>query len=80
LQSQTRENIIASAIDLLSIFVAYRIGVQELGLLTGLAYGMFDAWIVVWQRERISKAISWVEMRIRIGPSRRRNILPWALD
>jgi len=81
LLSRTRENIVASFIDVGSIFIAYQIGISQMGLLTGLVYGVFDAWIVVWQRERISNYVQSAENLVRkVGPLRRRDILPWASD
>ncbi|MGA2876352.1 MAG: hypothetical protein ABSE82_12535 [Nitrososphaerales archaeon] len=78
---QTQDNIIASVVDVGSMFLAYQIGVSQLGLLAGLAYAMFDAWLVVWQRERISNLIHHAETFVRrVGLFRRRNVLPWAVD
>lgn len=74
---QTNENIIASIVDFISIFVAYRIGVQEMGILSGMAYGLFDAWLVVWQRERISNSIRWLALKIRNIHLRKEVSLPW---
>jgi hypothetical protein len=54
---KTKENIVASVVDVASLFVAYQLGVQQLGPIAGIGYGLFDAWIVVWQRERISSII-----------------------
>jgi hypothetical protein len=51
---RTRDNIVASFVDVASLFVAYRIGVEQLGPIAGVGYGIFDAWIVIWQRERIA--------------------------
>ncbi|MHB1868609.1 MAG: hypothetical protein ACYCPP_06645, partial [Nitrososphaerales archaeon] len=68
-------------VDVGSIFLAYQIGVSQLGLIAGLGYGMFDAWIVVWQRERISNFIHHVAFFVQSSrPFRRRDSLPWALD
>lgn len=80
MQSQTKDNIIASAVDIASILFAYRLGVSELGIGAGIAYGMFDAWVVVWQRQRIAAGLRRIEELVRRGRFRRRDILPWAID
>ena len=54
---ETHDKIVASAIDFGSIFVAYQLGMAHFGLLGGLGYGMFDAWIVIWQKDRISNFV-----------------------
>ena len=78
---KTQDNIIASFVDVGSMFLAYQIGVSQLGLSAGLAYAIFDAWLVVWQRDRFSSFIRRAENVIRhLGPFRRRTVLPWALD
>lgn len=43
--------------DIASIMVAYTIGVTQSSILLGLAYGCFDALIVVWLRKPISRAV-----------------------
>ena len=69
---------IASVVDIGSILVAYRIGVSEIGLAAGLAYGLFDAWIVIWQRERIITSLNYIYRGIRRSTGyRRRDSLPW---
>jgi hypothetical protein len=57
LLTKTKENLVASVVDVASLFVAYHLGVEQLGPLAGIGYGFFDAWIVIWQRERISSAL-----------------------
>ena len=49
------ENTVASVVDVTSILVAYQIGVSNYGLGTGLLYGFFDAFIVVWMRKPIAR-------------------------
>ncbi|HZW55216.1 MAG TPA: hypothetical protein VFF30_02920 [Nitrososphaerales archaeon] len=82
MQNHTKNNIIASAVDIASILFAYRLGLAELGIGAGLAYGMFDAWLVVWQRERIAEGMRRIEevVRRRKGVFRRKDILPWAAN
>ncbi|MDG6998244.1 MAG: hypothetical protein JRN15_03925 [Nitrososphaerota archaeon] len=76
---ETEDKIVASLVDVCSIFLAYQIGVSQLGLLAGVGYGMFDAWLVVWQRDRISNIIHKAGDLVRqFGPFRRKDILPWA--
>ena len=64
-----------------SILLAYRIGVAQLGPLAGIAYGMFDAWLVVWQRERISDFVHRaINVFRRTGLFKRNDALPWIAD
>ena len=51
------ENVVASLVDMASIMVAYSIGISQANFILGLAYGIFDAVIVVWMRKPISGAI-----------------------
>ncbi len=44
-------------VDIASIMVAYTIGISQSSFLLGLAYGLFDAILVVWMRKPISGAI-----------------------
>lgn len=77
---ETEDKIVATFVDVGSIFLAYQIGVSQLGLFAGVGYGLFDAWLVVWQRERISRAIHKAGNFLRqAGPFRRRDVLPWAM-
>lgn len=48
---------VASVVDVTSVMVAYTIGITQSSVLLGLAYGVFDAIIVVWMRKPISRAI-----------------------
>jgi hypothetical protein len=78
---ETQDKLVASFVDLGSILLAYQIGMSQLGIWAGLGYGMFDAWIVIWQRDRIASAIHHTGNTLRnFGPFRRRDILPWASD
>lgn len=51
------ENLVASIVDVGSIFIAYSIGIHQLGLEFGFAYAIFDAWIVIWMRKPITRMI-----------------------
>jgi hypothetical protein len=53
-------------VDVTSVMVAYTIGITQSSFLLGLAYGVFDAIIVVWLRKPISGAIRRV-VNVRIG-------------
>jgi hypothetical protein len=77
LRTETKDNIIASFIDIASILFAYNIGVSQLGLFAGLLYSGFDAWIVVWQRQRISYIARKVGYAIRSKVLKQRDVLPW---
>ncbi len=71
----------ASFVDVASILFAYRIGVSQLGPWAGFAYGAFDAWLVVWQRQRIADFVHrTVNQFRRAGLLRRRDALPWIAD
>lgn len=81
LHRETRENIVASVVDVASILFAYRLGVLQLGAWAGVAYGGFDAWLVVWQRRRISDYVHRLVNQLRgTGSFRRRDALPWIVD
>ena len=78
---RTKDNLIASFVDVASIVFAYKLGVSQLGIAAGLGYGVFDAWIVIWQRDRIANGVRSFSDRLRTLPSfRRKDILPWAMD
>ncbi|MEM0075743.1 MAG: hypothetical protein QXV84_05290 [Conexivisphaerales archaeon] len=47
------ENAVASVVDVTSILIAYTIGVNQMGFIFGIAYALFDAWMVVWMRKPI---------------------------
>lgn len=51
------ENVVASVVDVASLMVAYTIGVTQSSVLLGLAYGIFDAIIVVWMRKPLARAV-----------------------
>ena len=73
-----RENLVASAVDILSIMFAYRLGLSQLGLSAGIAYGIFDAWLVIWQRERIIIGFTRLYMLLRkTNLVKKKAVLPW---
>ena len=54
LSQELAENSVATFIDFASILVAYNLGVLQLGVAVGLAYAVFDAYVVIWMRKRIT--------------------------
>ena len=44
-------------VDIVSIMVAYTIGITQSSIFLGLAYAVFDAVLVVWLRKPISRFI-----------------------
>jgi hypothetical protein len=58
------ENLVASVVDIVSVMVAYTIGITQSSVLLGLAYGIFDAIIVVWMRKPLSQ---FVRKLVRLG-------------
>ena len=78
---RTKDNLIASVVDVASIVFAYKLGVSQLGIAAGLGYGVFDAWIVIWQRDRIANGVRAFSTKIRDHSSfKRRDALPWAAN
>jgi len=69
---RTKDNIIASVVDVASIVFAYKLGVSQLGIAAGLGYGVFDAWIVIWQKDRIANGVRNFSYKIRDHSSFRR--------
>lgn len=51
------ENMVASVVDVTSVMVAYTIGITQSSVFLGLAYGIFDAIVVVWMRKPITRAV-----------------------
>ena len=82
IRTKTKDNLIASVVDFTSIVFAYKLGLAQLGIAAGLGYGIFDAWIVIWQRERIANGISEISNRLRLAHSFRRKStsLPWDVE
>jgi hypothetical protein len=57
-RGDTYENVIATLIDFGSIMVAYTLGFRQMNIELGIAYALFDAWMVVWMRKPIAAGIS----------------------
>ena len=68
------ENTIASVVDVISVMVAYSIGIQQSNFLLGVAYALFDALIVVWMRKPISRFIRGAFLFLR-GRSSAKDVL-----
>ena len=58
---ETGENLVATIVDITSIMVAYRLGMDQYGIVSALGYAAFDAYIVIWQRKRLAR---WVHKLI----------------
>ena len=54
LSQELAENSVATFIDFASILFAYNLGVLQLGIAVGLVYAVFDAYVVIWMRRRIT--------------------------
>ena len=55
------ENLVATAVDMLSISVAYQLGISQSGFLVGFLYAVLDAYVVIWQRRRFTKLLHLVK-------------------
>jgi hypothetical protein len=51
------ENLVATAVDMLSISVAYQLGISQSGFVIGFLYAVLDAYVVIWQRRRFTKLL-----------------------
>jgi fructose-specific phosphotransferase system IIC component len=65
------ENLVATAVDMLSISVAYQLGISQSGFLIGFLYAVLDAYVVIWQRRRFTKLLhlvtSWLSRSLAIS-------------
>jgi hypothetical protein len=66
MNGDVKENIVASVIDIVSIVGAYNLGVHHLDWWAGLGYAGLDAWIVIWQRKRMTRLLHAVGERLRV--------------
>ncbi len=79
------ENAVATIVDFASILFAYNLGVYQFGIAFGLAYAAFDAYIVIWLRKPLTRAIKRLLYIFRKSDSRREVIdreverKPWPL-
>jgi hypothetical protein len=58
------ENLVATAVDMLSISVAYQLGISQSGFIIGFLYAVVDAYVVIWQRRRLTKLMHLVASRL----------------
>jgi hypothetical protein len=58
------ENLVATAVDMLSISVAYQLGINQSGFIIGFLYAVMDAYVVIWQRRRLTKLAHLVKARL----------------
>jgi hypothetical protein len=64
LSAEFVENLVATAVDMLSISVAYQLGINQSGLVIGFLYAVLDAYVVIWQRKRLTKLMHIVASRL----------------
>jgi len=64
LPTEFAENLVATAVDMLSISVAYQLGINQSGFVVGFFYAVLDAYVVIWQRKRITKLMHLVTSRL----------------
>jgi hypothetical protein len=55
LLTEFAENLVATAVDMLSISVAYQLGISQSGFIVGFLYAVVDAYVVIWQRRRLTR-------------------------
>jgi hypothetical protein len=55
LSTEFVENLVATAVDMLSISVAYKLGISQSGFIIGFLYAVLDAYVVIWQRRRLTR-------------------------
>jgi hypothetical protein len=64
LSAEFIENLVATAVDMLSISVAYQLGISQSGFIIGFLYAVVDAYVVIWQRRRLTKLMHLVASRL----------------
>jgi hypothetical protein len=55
LSTEFVENLVATAVDMLSISVAYQLGISQSGFIIGFLYAILDAYVIIWQRRRLTR-------------------------
>jgi hypothetical protein len=55
LSTEFVENLVATGVDMLSISVAYQLGISQSGFIIGFLYAILDAYVVIWQRRRLTR-------------------------
>ncbi len=71
--SEFAENLVATVVDVSSILFAYSLGVQQLGFTVGLGYAFLDAYLVVWQRRRLTRVARALTHQLRFLNTRLRH-------
>ena len=66
MNSEVKENIVASVVDVSSIVFAYNLGVHQMTSWVGLGYACLDAWLVIWQRKRITGFLNVMAQKMRL--------------
>jgi hypothetical protein len=64
LSTEFAENLVATAVDMLSISVAYQLGINQSGFIIGTLYAVLDAYVVIWQRRRLTRLAHLVTARL----------------
>jgi hypothetical protein len=64
LSAEFIENLVATAVDMLSISVAYQLGINQSGLVIGFLYAVLDAYVVIWQRKRFTRLMHGVASKL----------------
>ena len=64
LSTESIENLVATSVDMLSIAVAYQLGISRSGFFIGALYAIADAYAVVWQRQRLTKVVRTIAAKL----------------
>ena len=64
LSAESIENLVATGVDMLSISVAYQLGISRSGFFIGALYAIADAYTVIWQRQRLTKVARTIVARL----------------
>ena len=64
LSTEFAENLVATAVDMLSLSVAYQLGINQSGFIIGVLYAVLDAYVVIWQRRRLTRLAHLVTARL----------------
>ena len=73
LSAEFAENLVATAVDMLSLSVAYQLGINQSGFIIGVLYAVLDAYVVIWQRRRLTRLAHLITARLsRLTDSIRR--------
>jgi hypothetical protein len=64
LSTESLENLVATGVDMLSISVAYQLGISRSGFFIGALYAVLDAYVVIWQRQRLTRLAHTIVSRL----------------